>query len=63
MNDFKATYSSKSIGKQKYTADSKISVEIIPSEEAGLSSKTYNFSVKKSKKFKVLDDTTFILEG
>ena len=63
VNDFKATYSSKSIGKQKYTADSKISVEIIPSEEAGLSSKTYNFSVKKSKKFKVLDDTTFILEG
>lgn len=59
VNTFIATCKSKGIGKQKYSENSSVKVEIIPPEGCSYKIEEYRFKVSKGKKFKVLDDIKF----
>lgn len=59
VNTFYAVFESKGIGKQKYSEDSTVKVEIIPPEGCSYKTAEYTFKVNKGKKLFVLDDNEF----
>ena len=59
VNTFNAEYKSKQIGKQKYSEDTSVVVEINPPEGCSYKTAEYTFKVNKDKKFIVLDDIEF----
>ena len=59
LNTFNAEYKSKQIGKQKYSEDTSVVVEINPPEGCSYKTAEYTFKVNKDKKFIVLDDIEF----
>lgn len=59
VNTFNAEYKSKQIGKQKYSEDTSVVVEINPPEGCSYKAAEYTFKVNKDKKFIVLDDIEF----
>ena len=59
VNTFNAIYESNSIGKQKYSEDTSVVVEIIPPEGCSYKTAEYTFRVNKGKKLFVLDDIEF----
>ena len=59
VETFTAEYKSKGIKKQKYSADSKVLLDIIPPEGSGYEKKSFEFKTKTGKKLFVLKDIDF----
>ena len=59
INTFNAIYESKGIGKQKYSENSSIKVEIIPPKGCSYENVEYSFKASKSKKLFVIDGIGF----
>lgn len=62
VDKFKAEYQSKLIKKYDFKDGDTVKVEIIPPENSSYDTITYSYKVSVTKKWKVLTDTTFILE-
>ena len=59
VETFTAEYKSKGIKKQKYSADSKVLLDISPPEGSGYEKKSFEFKTKTGKKLFVLKDIDF----